>query len=43
LKWLGGEQVWGELERLEELVDKTAGARERAAMKYVRAYVAERT
>ena len=43
LKWLGGEQVWGELERLEELVDKTAGARERAAMEYVRAYVAERT
>jgi uncharacterized protein len=43
LKWLGGEQVWGELERLEELVDKTAGARERAAMEYVRAYVAQRT
>ena len=43
LKWLGGEQVWGELDRLQELVDKTAGARERAAMEYVRAYVAERT
>ncbi len=43
LKWLGGEQVWGELHRLQELVDKTAGARERAAMEYVRAYVAERT
>jgi uncharacterized protein len=43
LKWLGGEQVWAELDRLQELVDRTAGARERAAMEYVRAYVAERT
>ena len=32
-----------ELERLQELVDKTAGPRERAAMDYVRRYVAERT
>lgn len=43
LKWLGGERVWAELARLQELVDKTAGARERAAMDYVRRYVAERT
>ena len=43
LKWLGGERVWAELARLQELVDKTAGPRERAAMEYVRRYVAERT
>jgi uncharacterized protein len=43
LRWLGGERVWAELARLQELVDKTAGPRERAAMAYVRRYVAERT
>ncbi len=43
LKWLGNERVWAELTRLQELVDKTAGPRERAAMEYVRRYVAERT
>jgi uncharacterized protein len=43
LKWLGSEHVWAELDRLQELVDKTAGPRERAAMDYVRHYVAERT
>jgi len=43
LRWLGGERVDAELARLEELVDKTAGPRERAAMAYVRRYVAERT
>lgn len=43
LKWLGGERVWTELGRLQELVDKTAGPREREAMAYVRRYVAERT
>jgi uncharacterized protein len=43
LKWLGAERVWTELARLEPLVDKTAGPRERAAMAYVRTYVAERT
>jgi hypothetical protein len=43
LKWLGSEQVLAELARLQELVDKTAGPRERAAMAYVRCYVAERT
>jgi uncharacterized protein len=43
LKWLGGERVWSELTRLQELIDKTAGPRERAAMDYVRRYVAERT
>jgi hypothetical protein len=43
LNWLGGERVWAELARLQELVDKTAGPTERAAMEYVRRYVAERT
>jgi hypothetical protein len=43
LRWLGAERVWAELARLQELVDKTAGSRERAAMAYVRRYVAERT
>ncbi len=43
LKWLGAEQVWAELDRLQELVDKTAGPCERAAMDYVRRHVAERT
>jgi hypothetical protein len=43
LKWLGAEQVLAELVRLQELVDKTAGPRERAAMDYVRRYVAQRT
>jgi hypothetical protein len=43
LKWLGSEHVWAELARLQELVDKTAGPRERAAMEYVRRHVAERT
>jgi hypothetical protein len=43
LKWLGVERVWAELARLQELVDKTAGSRERAAMEYVRRYVAGRT
>jgi hypothetical protein len=42
LKWLGAEQVWAELARLQELVDKTAGPNERAAMDYVRRYVADR-
>lgn len=43
LRWLGAERVSAELARLQELVDKTAGPRERAAMDYVRRYVAERT
>jgi uncharacterized protein len=43
LKWLGAEHVVAELDRLQELVDKTAGSRERAAMDYVRRYVAART
>ena len=43
LKWLGAEHVRAELTRLQELVDKTAGPRERAAMDYVRRHVAERT
>jgi uncharacterized protein len=43
LKWLGGEHVGAELDRLQELVDKTGGPRERAAMDYVRRYVAGRT
>ena len=43
LRWLGGERVLAELARLQELVDKTAGPREREAMSYVRRYVDERT
>jgi hypothetical protein len=43
LKWLGAQRVRAELDRLQELVDKTAGPRERAAMDYVRRHVAERT
>jgi uncharacterized protein len=43
LQWLGGPHVSAELDRLQELVDKTAGPRERAAMDYVRRYVSERT
>ncbi len=43
LRWLGAERVHAELARLQELVDKTAGPREREAMDYVRRYVAERT
>lgn len=43
LKWIGRDRAWAELDRLQELVDKTAGPRERAAMEYVRRYVAERT
>jgi hypothetical protein len=43
LRWLGGERVWAELGRLQELIDKTGGPCERAAMAYVRRYVAERT
>jgi uncharacterized protein len=43
LKWLGAEYVVAELDRLQELVDKTAGPCERAAMEYVRRYVAQRT
>jgi len=43
LRWLGAERVRAELARLQELVDKTAGPGERAAMDYVRRYVAERT
>jgi uncharacterized protein len=43
LKWLGSDRVRAELARLQELVDKTAGPRERAAMDYVWRYVAERT
>jgi uncharacterized protein len=43
LRWLGVEYVSAELARLQELVDKTAGVREREAMDYVRRYVAERT
>ena len=42
LKWLGADHVLAELARLQVLVDKTAGPRERAAMDYVRRYVAER-
>jgi hypothetical protein len=43
VRWLGAAHVVAELDRLQELVDKTGGACERAAMDYVRRYVAERT
>ena len=43
LRRLGPAHVMAELDRLQELVDKTAGPSERAAMDYVRGYVAERT
>jgi hypothetical protein len=43
LRLLGTERVAGELDRLQELVDRTAGERERAAMEYVRDYVARRS
>ncbi|MBV9817033.1 MAG: DUF447 family protein [Solirubrobacterales bacterium] len=43
LAWLGAERVRRELTGLQELVDKTAGPRERAAMDYVSRYVAQRT
>jgi hypothetical protein len=42
LRWLGAEHVGVELDRLQGLVDKTGGTRERAAMDYVRRYVGER-
>ena len=42
LPWLGRERVCAELERLQDLVDRTAGPRERGAMEYVREYVARR-
>jgi len=42
LRWLGADHVRAELSRLEELIDKTAGPSERAAMDYVRRYVSER-
>jgi uncharacterized protein len=43
LRWLGAEHVGVELDRLQELVDKTAGPREREAMAFVRSYVAQRS
>jgi uncharacterized protein len=42
LRWLGADGVAAELDRLQELVDKTAGPREREAMAFVRGYVAQR-
>ena len=43
LRWLGADEVSAELDRLQELVDKTAGPREREAMAFVRGYVAQRS
>jgi hypothetical protein len=43
LRWLGAERVDAELDRLQQLVDKTAGPREREAMAYVRGYVAQKS
>jgi len=42
LRLIGSQRVREELARLQELVDKTGGERERAAMDYVRDYVARR-
>ena len=42
LRWLGAERVCAELDRLQELVDRTAGPREFEAMEFVRGYVARR-
>jgi hypothetical protein len=43
LRWLGPDEVGAELDRLQELVDKTAGPREREAMAFVWDYVAQRS
>jgi hypothetical protein len=43
LRLLGPERVWADIDRLQELVDKTGGPGERAAMDYVRRYVHERS
>jgi uncharacterized protein len=43
LRWLGAERVGAEMDRLQVLVDKTAGPREREAMAFVRGYVARRS
>jgi uncharacterized protein len=37
--WLPPAEIWAELERLQVLVDKTAGPREREAMELVRRHV----
>jgi hypothetical protein len=36
VRWLPPEEIWAELDRLQVLVDKTAGPREREAMELVR-------
>jgi hypothetical protein len=38
-RWLAPEEIRAELERLQVLVDKTAGPREREAMQLVRGHV----
>jgi hypothetical protein len=43
LRRLGREHVLAELDRLQGLVDRTAGPREREAMEYVRDYVDRRS
>jgi uncharacterized protein len=43
LRRLGREHVLAELDRLQDLVDRTAGPREREAMQYVRDYVDRRS
>jgi hypothetical protein len=43
LPLLGAQTDAAELDRLQELVDKTAGPREREAMAFVRDYVTQRT
>jgi hypothetical protein len=39
VKWLGADEVRAELDRLQVVVDKTAGPREREAMELVRRHV----
>jgi hypothetical protein len=39
VRWLPPEEIWAELDRLQVLVDKTAGPREREAMEIVRRHV----
>ncbi len=42
LRWLGADRVAAELDRLQDLIDRTAGPTERAAMDYVRGFVSQR-
>ncbi|HSB80191.1 MAG TPA: DUF447 domain-containing protein [Candidatus Methylomirabilis sp.] len=43
LRWIGGEEILREMERLDILVEKTGGPEERQAMDFIRAHVARKT